>query len=175
MFVKIIIVQKSKQSLSWYSCKCIVWLKRSVMDVMPVCRILQRTVEALPPVDGAARNRAWLLSDWWGTVVSKFDISMVGVTKIPISFGFQRSRTGLSWNPVIQRHVMYLCKTKIKQCSDTWHSLFVLGWLQFVFMKSINNIPWSIIQHFFKKLQFFFYFSFLVFNISVFWFKENQL
>lgn len=37
------------------------------------------------------------------------------------------------------------------------------------------NIPWSIIQHFFKKLQFFFYFSFLLFNISVFWFKENQL
>lgn len=70
--------------------------------------------------------------------MSKFDISMVGVTKIPISFGFQRSRTGLSWNPVIQRHVMYLCKTKIKQCSDTWHSLFVLGWYEILIIVQFN-------------------------------------
>lgn len=30
---------------------------RSVMAVKPVCRILQHTEEALPAVDGAARNR----------------------------------------------------------------------------------------------------------------------
>lgn len=30
---------------------------RSVMAVMPVYRILQHTEEALPAVDGAARNR----------------------------------------------------------------------------------------------------------------------
>lgn len=32
--------------------------ERSVMAVMPVCRILQHTAEAIPAVDGAARNRA---------------------------------------------------------------------------------------------------------------------
>lgn len=34
------------------------------------------------------------------------------------------------------------------------------------------NIPWSIIQHFFKKLQFFKKFSFLLFNIAYFGLKK---